>query len=352
MISFAAAFGGEQVLHPYNLQGALWQVLANKGSTGVDGMKTSELTDIFRREKMNIIQSIKGGNYYAQPILGVEIPKGNGKTRLLGVPTVIERLLQQAVSQVLMPKWENEFSQNSYGFRPNKNARQAVGKALEQIHDGYSNIVDIDLKSFFDEVDHCLLLNLIYQKVKCPLTLKLIRQWLRAPIKINGKLQKRRKGVPQGSPISPLLSNILLNELDKELTRRKLRFVRYADDFSIYCKRPSDAWATIRAIEKYLRTKLKLTINREKSGVRKPVQFQILGFGVTSTYQKGVKGRYQLVVTEKAWKRLKQRLKTITRKTTPMSFDERITKITEVQRGWLNYFQGTSITFGAAARSR
>lgn len=261
----------------------------------------------------------------------------------MGVPTVIDRLLQQAVSLVLIPKYENEFSQNSYGFRPNKNARQAVGKALDYIHEGYSNIVDIDLKSFFDEVDHCLLLNLIYQKVKCPLTLKLIRQWLRTPIKINGKLQKRRKGVPQGSPISPLLSNILLNELDKELTRRKLRFVRYADDFSIYCKRPSDAWATFRAIEKYLRTKLKLTINREKSGVRKPVQFQILGFGFTSTYQKGVKGRYQLVVTEKAWKRLKQRLKTITRKTTPMSFDERITKITEVQRGWLNYFQGTSI---------
>jgi hypothetical protein len=131
--------------------------------------------------------------------------------------------------------------------------------------------------------------------------------------------------------------------LDKELARRKLRFVRYADDFSIYCKRPSDATATLKAIEKYLQTKLKLTINKEKSGVRKPVQFQMLGFGFVSTYQKGVKGRYQLVVTDKAWKRLKQKLKTITRKTTPMSFDERIAKINEVQRGWLNYFQGTSI---------
>ena len=333
----------EQVLHPYNLQGALWQVIANKGSAGVDGRKTTELTDYFRENKSSMLQSIKEGKYHAQPILGVEIPKANGKTRLLGVPTVTERLLQQAVSQVLMPKYENEFSKNSYGFRPNKNARQAVGKALEYIHEGYTNIVDIDLKSFFDEVDHCLLLNLLYQKVKCPITLKLIRQWLRAPIKINGKLQKRRKGVPQGSPISPLLSNILLNELDKELTRRKLRFVRYADDFSIYCKRPSDATATLKAVEKYLRTKLKLTINREKSGVRKPVQFQMLGFGFVSTYQKGVKGRYQLVVTDKAWIRLKQRLKTITRKTTPMSFDERIAKINEVQRGWLNYFQGTSI---------
>ena len=231
-----------------------------------------------------------------------------------------------------MPIYENEFSVHSYGFRPNKNARQAVGKALEYIHEGYLNIVDIDLKTFFDEVDHCLLMNLIYQKVKCPKTLRLIRKWLRAPIQINGKLQKRRKCVPQGSPLSPLLSNILLNELDKELTRRKLRFVRYADDFSIYCKRPSEATAILKAIEKYLQTKLKLTINKEKSGVRKPVQFEILGFGFVPTYQKGVKGRYQLVVSEKAWKRLKQRLKTITRKTTPMSFDERISKINDRRR--------------------
>lgn len=333
----------EHVLHPYNLQKALRQVIVNKGSEGVDGMKTAVLSDYFRRNKTSILETITQGRYVAQPILGVEIPKGNGKTRLLGVPTVTDRLLQQAVSQVLMPKYEHEFSANSYGFRPNKNARQAVGRALEYIHTGYRNIVDIDLKTFFDEVDHCLLLNLLHQKVKCPVTLGLIRKWLRAPIKINGKLHKRRKGVPQGSPLSPLLSNILLNELDKELQRRKLRFVRYADDFSIYCKRPSEAQTTLRAIGKYLQTKLKLTINVEKSGVRKPVQFQLLGFGFVPTYQKGVKGQYQLVVTEKAWKRLKERLKSITRKTTPMSFDERITKINEVQRGWLNYFQDTSI---------
>lgn len=183
----------EQVLHPYNLQGALRQVVANKGSAGVDGMKTIELTEYFRENKSDILQQVRDGNYQVQAILGVEIPKTNGKTRLLGVPTVTDRLLQQAVSQVLMPKYEDEFSKNSYGFRPNKNARQAVGKALEYIHEGCTNIVDIDLKSFFDEVDHCLLLNLLYQKVKCPFTLKLIRQWLRAPIKINGKLQKTKK---------------------------------------------------------------------------------------------------------------------------------------------------------------
>ena len=294
-----------QVVHPYNLQKALEQVIANKGSAGIDGMKTTELTEYLRENKLHILQRVKQGKYGPQAILGVEIPKANGKSRLLGIPTVTDRLLQQAVSQVVMPKFENGFSAYSYGFRPNRNARQAVGKALEYIHEGYGFIVDIDLKTFFDEVDHCLLLNLLYQKVKCPITLQLIRKWLRAPILINGKLEKRRKGVPQGSPISPLLSNILLNELDKELTRRKLRFVRYADDFSIYTRRRSDATATMGAISKYLMTKLKLTVNWERSGIRKLVQFTILDFGFVSTYIKGEKGKYQSVVSEKSWKSLK-----------------------------------------------
>ena len=333
----------EQVLHPYNLQKALEQVIANKGSAGVDGMKTTDLTEDFRENRLRLLQTIKQGKYRPQSILGVEIPKSNGKTRLLGVPTVTDRLLQQAVCQVVMPKFEKGFSAYSYGFRPHKSARQAVGKALEYIREGYRFIVDIDLKTFFDEVDHCLLLNLLYQKVKCPITLQLIRKWLRAPILINGKLKKRRKGIPQGSPISPLLSNIVLNELDKELSRRQLRFVRYADDFSIYTRRRGEATATMGAISKYLRTKLKLTVNREKSGVRKPVQFTILGFGFVPTYIKGEKGKYQLVVSEKAWKGLKMKVKAITAKTKPMSFDDRIARINEIQRGWLNYFRGTSI---------
>ena len=333
----------ERVVHPYNLQKAVEQVISNKGSAGVDGIKTTQLQTLFHQRKPQLLEAIRQGNYQPQPILGVEIPKGEGKTRLLGVPTTTDRVLQQAVSQVIAPLFEPEFSHNSFGFRPNKNARQAVGQARNYIHQGLNHIVDIDLKNFFDEVDHCLLLNLVYQKVKCKTTMRLIRKWLRVPIRINGKLQKRRKGVPQGSPLSPLLSNILLNELDKEMTRRKLKFVRYADDFSIYSKSQNQAKATAQVIAKFLKTKLQLTINTEKSGIRRPVNFTLLGFGFVPTYKKGSKNDYQLVVAEKAWKKLKERLKSISRKTAPVKLEERIAKIKEVQRGWLNYFRGTSI---------
>ena len=333
----------EKVVHPYNLQKALEHVIANKGSAGVDGISTKELRKVFTEKKDQLVTEIKQGNYQIQPILGIEIPKGNGKTRLLGVPTTTERVLQQAVSQSIAPLFEPEFKPNSFGFRPNKNARQAVGQARDYIHSGQNHIVDIDLKNFFDEVDHCLLLNLVYQKVKCKTTMQLLRKWLRAPIKINGKLRKRRKGVPQGSPLSPLLSNILLHQLDKEMTRRGHKFVRYADDFSIYCKSHNQAKATRVVIEKFLKNKLKLTINEEKSGIRKPSNFNLLGFGFVPVYNKGSKNQYQLVVAEKAWINLKMRLKSITRKTTPAKLEERITKIKEIQRGWLNYFRGTNI---------
>jgi group II intron reverse transcriptase/maturase len=199
------------------------------------------------------------------------------------------------------------------------------------------------LKSFFDEVDHCILLQLLYCKIKCPLTLRLIRKWLKAPIMINGKLVKRRKGVPQGSPLSPLLSNIMLNELDKEMEKQGLRYVRYADDFSIYTKSKHTARKIGNSIYLFLKNKLKLPINREKSGLRKPVNFTLLGFGFVPTYVKGERGKYQLVVSDKSWKLLKIKLKSITRKTIPSTFDERIQKLKEVQRGWLQYFRLASI---------
>jgi group II intron reverse transcriptase/maturase len=333
----------EQVLNPINVKRAYRQVVKNKGSAGVDGMSVKELYDYLSKNRERIESELRKGTYLPQAILGVEIPKSNGKTRLLGIPTVIDRLLQQAVGQAIALKFEVEFEDYSYGFRPNRNAQKAVLKAQEYINSGYQHIVDIDLKNFFDEVDHCILLQLLYRKIKCPLTLRLIRKWLRTPILINGKLVKRRKGVPQGSPLSPLLSNIMLNELDKELERQGLLYVRYADDFSIYCKSNQQARKIGNEIYLFLKNKLKLPINREKSGIRKPVNFRILGFGFVPTYVKGESGKYQLVVSEKGWKSLKQKLKVITRKTTPCSFDERIHRLKEVQRGWLEYYRIANI---------
>ena len=333
----------EQVINRNNMMRALQQVRQNKGSAGVDRMPVSELYDHLTKNRESIEQSLLNGTYLPQPILGVEIPKGNGKTRLLGVPTVVDRMLQQAVGQVLANRFEMDFEDYSYGFRPNKNAQQAVLKALDYIISGYQDIVDIDLKSFFDEVDHCVLLQLLYRRVKCPLTLRLIRKWLRAPILINGQLVKRRKGVPQGSPLSPILSNIMLDELDKELDRRGLKYVRYADDFSIYCKSQWQARKTGNEIYLFLKSKLHLPINREKSGIRRPVNFTLLGYGFVPTYKKGEKGKYQLVVSDKGWKNLKLKLKAITRKTTPATFDERIHKLKEVQQGWLQYYRMASI---------
>ena len=333
---------------------AYHQVVSNKGSAGVDGMGVNGLLHHLKINRDVIVQAVSEGNYLPQPILGVEIPKSNGKTRLLGIPTVTDRLLQQAVHQVIMPLFEVTFRANSYGFRPNRNAQQAVQQAQQNINEGYQHIVDIDLKNFFDEVDHCILLQLLYSKVKCPKTLRLIRKWLTAPIKVNpvgcksngvkGKLIKRRKGVPQGSPLSPLLSNIMLNELDKELERQGLRYVRYADDFSIYTKDKATAKEVGNSIYLFLQNKLKLSINREKSGIRKPVQFEVLGYKFVPTYIKGEKGKYQLVVSEKGWNNLRLKVKTVTRKTSQLSFEERITKLNEVQRGWLNYFRMASMT--------
>jgi len=322
---------------------AMRKVQKNHGSAGVDHMPVTKLSELMSIDKEVLTETVRSGKYVPQAILGVEIPKGNGKKRLLGIPTVTDRLLQQAVLQIITARFEFEFSDYSYGFRPNKNMHQAVLKAKDYINEGSQYIVDIDLKTFFDEVDHCYLLQLLYRKIKCQQTLRLIRKWLRAPIQIEGKLVKRRKGVPQGSPLSPLLSNIMLNELDRELEGKGLQFVRYADDFSIYTNSKAEARRVGNAIFLFLRDKLKLTINRDKSGIRRPVHFTILGFGFVPTYVKGEKGKYQLVVSEKSWKKLKQKLKTITRKTTPMSFDERIKKLNEVQRGWVNNFRMASI---------
>jgi group II intron reverse transcriptase/maturase len=334
----------EQILTRKNLLQAMRKVQKNHGSAGVDHMPVTKLTELLSIDKEELTAKVRSGSYLPQPILAVEIPKGNkGGTRLLGIPTVTDRMLQQAVLQVIMARFEFKFSDSSFGFRPNKSLHQAVQKAQGYINDGFQDIVDIDLKTFFDEVDHCYLLQLLYRKVKCQQTLRLIRKWLRSPIQINGRLVKRRKGIPQGSPLSPFLANIMLHELDRELERQGCRFVRYADDFSIYTKSKASARKVYNAVYMFLKNKLKLTINRDKSGIRRPVNFTTLGFGFVPTYVKGEQGKYQLVVSEKSWAKLKQKLKAITRKTTPMSFDERIRKLNEVQRGWVNNYRMASI---------
>lgn len=328
----------EMIVNPWNLKHAIRQVISNKGSAGVDGMTVYSLHDYYRTHREELLSSLRGGVYLPQPIKGVEIPKGNGRFRLLGVPTVVDRMLQQAVGQVLCSHYDFAFADFSYGFRPNRNALQAVRRSLGYINGGLTYIVDIDLKTFFDEVDHCLLLQILYRKVKCRMTLRLIRKWLRAPISLNGKLVKRRKGVPQGSPLSPILSNILLNELDKKLDELGAKYVRYADDFSLYCNTEHEAELLRTTIIQYLDEKLHLPINEEKSGLRRPDEFTILGYGFKWKPSPDGHGEYYLIVSAKRWKSLKSKLKEITRKTTPHSFDTRVAKLKEVQRGWIQYF--------------
>ncbi|WP_224996903.1 group II intron reverse transcriptase/maturase [Cesiribacter sp. SM1] len=333
----------EQVLKRNNLYKAYRQVVRNKGASGIDNMQVDELVPYLESNRDRITQSVLNRTYVPSPILGVQIPKSNGKTRLLGIPTVVDRWLQQAVSQVLSSRFELTFEEYSYGFRPEKNIHKAVSQSLKYINGGFQDIIDIDLEGFFDKVDHSILLQLIYNRVKCPGTLRLIRKWLRAPILINGRLHRRRKGVPQGSPISPLLSNILLDELDKELERKKLRYVRYADDFSIYARSKAEARKIGNAVYIFLSNKLRLPINREKSGIRRPSNFQLLGHGFVPTYKKGEKGKYQLVVKKSSWESLKRKLKGLTKKTKPCSFIERLRKLSEVWKGWVNNYRLASI---------
>ena len=328
-----------KVLTSRNLTKARLKVQANRGSSGIDGMSISELTDFVRTHRSSICTQINSRSYKPEAIKGVVIPKPNGKTRLLGVPTVVDRWLQQAVAQQLSMYFELDFEEESYGFRPRKNLQQAVLKSQEYINDDYQDIVDIDLKSFFDEVKHYKLLQLIYNKVKCQTTLWLIRKWLRAPIYKNGRLYKRRKGLPQGSPLSPLLSNILLDQLDKYLKAKGCKFIRYADDFSIYTKSKAEAKAIGNQVYLFLKDKLDLPINKAKSGIRRPLTFKILGYRFTPVYKKGVKGKYQLVVSKLSWQTLKRKLKYATKKTLPLSLTERLQRLRLIYRGWLNTFR-------------
>lgn len=318
-------------------------MVSNGGSAGVDKMKTEQLKAHLSTHQAKLVRDVYEQNYLPKAIKGVTIPKSNGKERLLGIPTVVDRFMQQAVSQILMTRFELQFSDYSYGFRPKKNMQQAVTQSLSYINEGYQDIVDIDISKFFDEVAHYKILQLIYEKVKCKVTLRLIRKWLRAPILIDGQLQKRRKGLPQGSPLSPLLSNIMLDQLDKYLEQKGLKFIRYADDFSIYTKSKAEARTIGNEVYLFLKDKLELPINRQKSGIRRPKTFTVLGHCFAAIYKKGVKGKYQLIVSKSSWQELKRKLKRITKKTLPYNLSERIAKVKLIYQGWINNYRLASI---------
>jgi RNA-directed DNA polymerase len=333
----------EEILSKANLTKAYKQVLSNKGSAGVDKMKVSELKSYLNQHWTGIKTEVENGTYQPKSVLGIEIPKSSGGKRLLGIPTVLDRMLQQAIYQQLNLLWDSEFSEFSYGFRHGKNAQQAVLQALSYINEGFQQVIDLDLKSFFDLVNHDYLMSLLHRKIDDRILLKLIRKYLKSGILVEGKINFRESGTPQGSPLSPLLSNILLNELDKELTKRGLRFVRYADDVSIFVKSQRASKRVLKGVTKFIESKLKLKVNQDKTKICKPMNLTILSYCFVSVYKKGVKGQYQLVTSENSFKRLKYKIKQVTKKTSPKTFDEMIKELTLVTRGWVNYFRHSSM---------
>ncbi len=330
------------VVHGQNFVDAYHSVLRNGGAAGVDGVKTEGLPQLLTRQWEDIKEELLRGNYRPQAVRGVKIPKANGGTRQLGIPTVMDRLIQQAIHGVLSRVWEPGFSAYSYGFRPKRSAHDALRQALDYINSGQQWVIDLGLKSFFDKVNHDKLMGLISRKVSDKKLLKLIRRYLQSGMSQGGKITPRRAGTPQGGPLSPLLSNILLNELDQELEKRGHSFVRYADDCSIFLKSRRAAERVLASITCFLETKLALEVNREKTSICRPGKFTLLGHGFIASYKKGDRGKYRLSIAAKSWQRLKQKIKVITRKTTPMPFVERIQKLNQLMRGWVQYFKNAT----------
>jgi len=327
------------ILSRFNMSLAYQQVVRNKGSAGIDRMDVKALKPYLQGNWTNIRKALENGRYQPKTVLGVKIPKPNGGQRLLGIPTVLDRLIQQAVHQILSRIWEPDFSDYSYGFRPSRSAHDALKQAQGFINEGYQEVIDLDMKSFFDRVNHQKLLSLLKVKLADPILMKLIRKFLKSGLMLNGVVQQRQEGTPQGGPLSPLLSNILLNELDKELEKRGHRFVRYADDCSIYLKSRRAAQRVKASITRFLEKKLFLQVNERKTSICRPIRYELLGYGFVPTYKKGERGKYNLRIASKSWQRLKSKIKIITRKTSPIPFEERIQRLNQLMRGWVNYFK-------------
>ena len=325
----------EKVLENDNLERAYKQVYGNKGASGVDNVTVYELKDYMDKHMEEIKELIRNRKYNPSAVKQVGIPKENGDIRKLGISTVMDRVIQQAIVQVLSPIYECQFSNYSYGFRPRRSCEMAVIKLLEYFNDGYTWIVDIDLEKFFDTVNHDKLIGIIMKTIHDGELVSLIRKYLVADVMKDGQLYKNDKGTPQGGNLSPLLSNILLNELDKELEKRGLNFVRYADDCVITVKSEKAANRVMEGITKFIEKKLMLKVNVTKSKVVRPDKIKYLGFGFYYNKMGKIKPKPHLKSVEK----FKRKLKELTKRNRSISLDERIKELNSLTRGWVNYFR-------------
>ncbi|SUY47039.1 Reverse transcriptase/maturase [Clostridium putrefaciens] len=315
----------EQVLSRDNMNKAYKRVKANKRSHGIDGLTVDELLQHLKEHGQELRQSLLENRYRPQAVRRVEIPKPEGGIRLLGIPTVVDRVAQQAISQVLIPIYEKKFSDNSYGFRPLRSAKQAVEKCMRYINAGDTWTVNIDLSKYFDTINHDKLIKILSEDIKDSRVISLIRKYLQSGVMINGVLMNTEEGAPQGGPLSPLLSNVMLHELDVELTTRGLNFCRYADDANIYVKSEKLANRVMKSITRFIEEKLKLKVNKEKSTVDRPWKLKFLGF---SFYQ--AKGEYRIRVPQKPMNKFKAKLKELTSRSNAMSMEYRFMKLKQV----------------------
>ena len=324
----------EAVFARENMQTALKRVESNKGTAGIDGMKVADLRGYLKAHWLEVREALESGKYRPSPVRRVEIPKPDGGVRQLGIPTVIDRLIQQAIAQVLTPMFEAVFSPHSYGFRPGRSAHQAVQKSQEYVRDGYDWVVDIDLEKFFDRVNHDMLMARVARVVKDKRVLKLIRAYLNSGVMVNGVVMEMEEGTPQGGPLSPLLSNIMLNDLDRELEERGHKFVRYADDCNIYVKTQRAGERVMEGVTKYLEKKLKLKVNPKKSRVERVTRAKFLGFSFWKR-----KGEVLIRIANRAKERFTERMRHLTRRTRPGKMEDIIKEVNQSNRGWIAYYR-------------
>ena len=324
----------ERILSNENIERAYKKVYANKGAGGVDGVTTKELAEYMQENWSSIKEQIRTRTYKPQPVLRVEIPKPNGGVRKLGIPTVMDRVIEQAITQVITPMFEPSFHENSYGFRPNRRCEQAIVRLLELFNDGFVWVVDIDLEKFFDNVPQDKLMSYVGRVIHDGDTESLIRKYLKAGVMNQGEYEPTDVGTPQGGNLSPLLSNIMLNELDYELDHRHLNFVRYADDVVIVLKSKAAATRVMYSVTSWIERKLGLKVNATKTKVTPPSKLKYLGFGFWSD-----KGEWKARPHEDSVERLKRKLKAFCKRKWSVDLTYRIKKINEVSRGWINYFR-------------